>query len=356
MGLKNNCYQLVDVTNSIDVVRLGTKAGECASLLQKAKTKFICVVDESRKLVGTVSDGDIRRSFSLGHNANSVVVEVMNSNQMSIVEDYNLLPDTNFVEAGIDVVPKVTQSGNLVSIFKVIESQEKEERSNLAVIMAGGRGQRLMPLTKNKPKPLIEISGKPVIVHTIEKLKREGIRRFAISVNYLGEMVKETLTDGAKFDVEIIYIEEEQPLGTAGSLGLLEAQADPIIVTNADLICDYNVSDLLSPMSEQVDAVIAVRQVDYTLPYGEVHTTKEVVTKIIEKPTLMFNVMAGINVLSPTALKFVEQNKYLDMPELITKLICSNKIVRCVPLNGHGSVGSHADLDAARNMSREVSL
>ena len=178
-----------------------------------------------------------------------------------------------------------------------------------------------MPLTSSS-KPLIEISGKPVIVHTIEKLKREGIRRFAISVNYLGEMVKETLTDGAKFDVEIIYIEEEQPLGTAGSLGLLEAQADPIIVTNADLICDYNVSDLLSPMSEQVDAVIAVRQVDYTLPYGEVHTTKEVVTKIIEKPTLMFNVMAGINVLSPTALKFVEQNNYLDMPELITKLIC----------------------------------
>ena len=193
--------------------------------------------------------------------------------------------------------------------------------------MAGGRGQRLMPLTKNKPKPLLEISGKPVIIQIIEKLRREGIRKFVISVNYLGEMIKETLKDGANFGVEIEYIKEEQPLGTAGSLGFLDKQADPIIVTNADLICEYNVEEMLSPWSERVDAVIGVRHVEYTLPYGEVQSTNNVVTKIIEKPTTTFNVMAGVNVLSPDALEFIEPNIYLDMPDLIERLVCNNKVV-----------------------------
>ena len=106
------------------------------------------------------------------------------------------------------MVPKITQSGSLVSIFKITEAQDKEEKPNLAFIMAGGRGQRLMPLTKNKPKPLLEISGKPVIIQIIEKLRREGIRKFVISVNYLGEMIKETLKDGANFGVEIEYIKK----------------------------------------------------------------------------------------------------------------------------------------------------
>ena len=222
MGMKNTYRQLVDVTNSVDVVQLGTKAGECALLLQKAKTKFICVVDESRKLVGTVSDGDIRRSFSLGHNADSLVDEVMNSNPTMIVEnqEFNSIIPT-LIEAGIVMVPKVTRSGNLVGIFKVTESQESEERCNLAFIMAGGRGQRLMPLTKNQPKPLIEISGKPVIVHTIEKLKREGIRRFAISVNYLGDMIKETLADGEKFGVDIYIHRRKTAVGDGRQLGVI---------------------------------------------------------------------------------------------------------------------------------------
>ena len=355
MGMKNNYCKLVDVTDSVVVVQLGTTAGECASLLQKAKTKFICVVDESRKLVGTVSDGDIRRSFSLGHSANGVVDEVMNSKPMVMFEnqEFKSLVST-FIEAGIVMVPKITQSGSLVSIFKITEAQDKEEKPNLAFIMAGGRGQRLMPLTKNKPKPLLEISGKPVIIQIIEKLRREGIRKFVISVNYLGEMIKETLKDGANFGVEIEYIKEEQPLGTAGSLGFLDKQADPIIVTNADLICEYNVEEMLSPWSERVDAVIGVRHVEYTLPYGEVQSTNNVVTKIIEKPTTTFNVMAGVNVLSPDALEFIEPNIYLDMPDLIERLVCNNKVVRPVLLGGHWiDVGSHADLDAARNMSRE---
>ena len=111
---------------------------------------------------------------------------------------------------------------------------------------------------------------------------------------------------------------------------------------------------MLSPWSERVDAVIGVRHVEYTLPYGEVQSTNNVVTKIIEKPTTTFNVMAGVNVLSPDALEFIEPNIYLDMPDLIERLVCNNKVVRPVLLGGHWiDVGSHADLDAARNMSRE---
>ena len=356
MGVNKSEYQLVDVTGSVDVISSLTTAGECASLLQKAKIKLVCIIDDAGRLVGTVSDGDIRRSFSSGLTAESDIKEIMNPTPMYLNEDQDYTEVIHaFIEAEIKYIPKISKAGVLQNIFQIELRHEKQRIPNLAFIMAGGRGQRLMPLTKDKPKPLVEVAGKPVILHIIEKLSREGVWRFVISVNYLGEMIKIALGDGREFGVEIKYIEEEMPLGTAGSLGNLEPEKYPVIVTNADLICNFNLSNLLSQMEDRVDAVIAVRQFDYTLPYGEVHISNEQVIGVSEKPTMNFKVLSGVYALSPKSLSLVEKNVYLDMPELISELVRKNYLVKSVALDGNWiDVGSHADLNAARNMLREA--
>jgi NDP-sugar pyrophosphorylase family protein len=188
--------------------------------------------------------------------------------------------------------------------------------------MAGGRGKRLYPLTEEIPKPMIEINGLPMIHHLILRLKKQGFYKFIISINYKKEKIKSYLGDGSKFDIEISYIEEKKPLGTAGSLALIPKLIKPAILLNADLITDIYFQDLLSQNElNNSDLIMVTKNEKVSISYGVVETQGKDVLSIKEKPNFDFLINTGIYLITEKVRKLVKKNQFLDMPDLVKKCL-----------------------------------
>ena len=184
--------------------------------------------------------------------------------------------------------------------------------------MAGGRGRRLYPLTEKIPKPMVEINGKPMISYLISKLKKQGFYKFILCVNYKKEIIKEYLGDGSKFNIEVIYTEENIPLGTAGALSLVPPLKKPAILLNADLVTDINFKEIIvQNQQSKSDLLVVTKNEQLTIPYGVVETKGNKVLSIKEKPTLDFLFNAGIYLINEKVRSSVEKNKFLDMPDLV---------------------------------------
>jgi len=294
------------------------------------------VVDSSGKILGTVSDGDTRRALIARIPLAENVLQVMNPNPRTlpwtagrerallIMEEHDLL-----------VVPIVNEFNELVDVHIHRELIQTHRRNNLVFLMAGGFGNRLHPLTLNCPKPMLEIDGKPILERTIEKFIAAGFVRFIISVHYLPDMITSHFGNGSRWNAKIGYIEEKEPLGTAGALGLLQDREElPIILINGDVITDIDVSALLAFHNKSAATVtMCVREHDIQVPYGVVETNGEDVLDVVEKPTHKFFVNAGIYVLSPALLGSVVPNVRLDMPDLIRLAISSRNLVKMFPIH-----------------------
>ena len=198
-----------------------------------------------------------------------------------------------------------------------------EEKNNQMIIMAGGKGSRLLPATKDCPKPLLPVNGKPMLEHIILRAKEEGFHRFVLAVHYLGDMIKEYFGNGDLWDIKIEYLNEEAPLGTAGALSLLEERPNsPVIVTNADIISDISYSRLLEYHNKHKNscATMCIRLYETQHPFGVVNTRGVEIVGFEEKPMLRTHVNAGVYVLEPKALDFLEKNQFCDMPSLFDRL------------------------------------
>jgi NDP-sugar pyrophosphorylase family protein len=205
----------------------------------------------------------------------------------------------------------------------------------MMVIMAGGRGTRLHPYTENCPKPLLEVNGKPILTHIIEGAKNEGISNFLISINYLGEMIQDFFKDGTELGVNIDYIREENPLGTAGALGLIEKRPDQtFLVTNGDLLVDIRYSELIE-FHENQDAMgtMAIRAHEWQNPFGVVKTDGIFITDYFEKPKIQSYINAGVYVLDPKVLNKIEPGVRIDMPEIFERMLNANERVIAYPLH-----------------------
>lgn len=325
---------------------------EAARVIQSQDIKFAIVCDASGKLLGTVTDGDIRRSLLNDIGPSEPVEKIMNRHpQVTRRHDDPIRLRQQMREAVIRHLPEVDAEGRVIDIFFLDGPERYEPLPNAAVLMAGGRGERLQPLTSDRPKPMLSIGGKPVLERALEHLIDQGFRRFYFSINYLGHVVESHFGDGSRFGVSISYLREQTRLGTAGALSLLEPQPYPFLVMNGDLITKAHVRAMMEICNAGVDAVMAAREYAYTVPYGCLDVADGRIMNIHEKPTEHRYINAGIYGLVPSALNYVRADERLDMTDLFRRLIEDNRDVRFHPIAEEWiDIGNRDDLAWAERL------
>jgi NDP-sugar pyrophosphorylase family protein len=312
------------------------------------------VVDEHDVLLGTVTDGDIRRGLLSRLSILDPVIKVMNANPRTAKpsDQAETMADA-LTNAKLRQMPIIGSHRRVVGLFTLDDwNARRQPLDNWVVLMAGGLGTRLRPLTENTPKPLLKVGDKPLLETLLEMLVRSGFYRFYISVNYKAEQVKAAIGDGKRFDAEIRYLEENERLGTAGALSLIpERPVDPILVMNGDVLSKINFRSLLDFHQEQgAEATMCVREYEFQVPFGVVRTKDLRITGIDEKPVKRFFVNAGIYVLEPTALDLIPAGAHFDMPQLFDALNEANRPAAAFPIHEYWmDIGRMDDLERAND-------
>lgn len=295
------------------------------------------VIDENRKLLGVVSDGDIRRGLLAGISLDEPVHKIMNNNPTVASIDFTKEQLIELMESkSILSIPVVNDEMIVVGLRTLHDSLSKPKVDNPVFLMAGGFGTRLRPLTDNCPKPLLKVGNKPILEVTLLSFIKLGFVNFYISTHYMPEMIKEHFGDGTKWNVKITYIHEESPLGTGGALGLLPSDLPvlPLIMMNGDILTNIDFQKLLSfHCHNNADATMCVREYEYQIPYGVIQGKAGKITSMEEKPTQLFHINAGIYVINPEMIKKVKENQIVDMPTLLEQKIADNGNVMMFPIH-----------------------
>ena len=289
---------------------------EAIQKLDSAGLQIVLIVDGERKLLGTVTDGNIRRGILRGFFSDESVSKVMNCNPVTAGENF---PRSGILELmrgnQVNCVPLLNDKGQVVGA-KTLDGLllKPKLKENIVVLMAGGLGTRLRPLTEKCPKPMLQIGGKPLLEIILLNFIAYGFRRFYISVNYKAEVIEEYFKNGVKWGVEIQYLREKEKMGTAGSLSMLpDAIHEPVIVMNSDLLTNVNFNQFLEfHMSHQSKATMAIRKYEFQVPYGAITTDNYHIVSIDEKPVQRFFVNAGMYVLDPDVVRDISDT-YCDM-------------------------------------------
>lgn len=308
---------------------------EVAAHMDRTKVPIVLVLDHGR-LLGTVTEGDLRRAHLASKGPESRVDEVMSRTPIvARVDSSNEEREALLMRHRIQDLPIVDNQGRPVEIFTLRAAASRWPRSfRVAVVMAGGEGRRMRPLTDARPKPLVEVRGRPILEHIVERLQQAGIEQIYLSVNYKGSMIRDHFGDGAKWGLRIDYLEESRRLGTAGSLALLPMPPpEPLLVMNGDLLTTVDVGALWA-FHVKHRGVMTVGSVEYIaeIPYGRLHLANHFLLDIQEKPEVRFQCAAGIYVLEPEVLDFVDRDGELDMPELIRTVIAAGLPVSVFPI------------------------
>lgn len=321
--------------------------------IDSGSLQIAIVTDEEQRLLGTVTDGDVRRAILRGLPLTSLVTEVMSrSPHRALVgaRDTELLRHMRTFE--VHQLPLVDDQGRVVGIHTLDELLQKPQRSNRVVLMAGGLGQRLYPLTEKTPKPMIAVGGKPLLETIVENFIEQGFHRFTISLNYRGDMIREYFGSGQKWGVEIEYVDERQRMGTAGSLTLLPERPDtPFIVMNGDILTSINFAQLLQfHQDSAAKATMAVHEHTVQIPYGVVEVDGHQLLRITEKPEHRAFINAGIYVLDPAALDHIPADTFFDMPTLFETLISQGHGAAAFPIREYWlDIGNPRDLARAED-------
>ena len=320
----------------------------------KSGQQICLIVDENRKLLGTLTDGDIRRAMLRGEDLQSVKIEEIMNRDPYIArpnESRAALFETLRQER-IRLVPVVNEKKvvvNLIALDDYLLSKPKHD--NLIVIMAGGLGTRLRPLTEDIPKPLIPVGDKPLLETIIENFLRQNFTKFCICLNYKGHLISDHFGDGSKWGAEITYVREKTKLGTAGALNLVTPKpSEPMIVMNGDLLTQVNFESLLDFHSqEDAAATMCIREYDFQVPFGVIEIDQQRIKSIDEKPIQQFYVNAGIYVLNPDVLSFLPGIEPSDMTVLFEKIISSGNQAAVFPIKEYWvDVGRVDDLERAK--------
>ena len=292
--------------------------------LVASSLQIILIIDSNNVLLGVVNDGDIRRGVLRGLSLEDSIKDVIN--RQPLVVDKNTSTESVLHLMNVNVfhaIPIVDKNRHVLGLHLLNEMIMPKKHNNQMIIMAGGKGTRLLPKTKDCPKPLLPVNGKPMLEHIILGAKEEGFHRFVLAVYYLGDMIKDYFGNGDLWGIKIEYLDEEMPLGTAGAISLLEERPKlPVIVTNADIISDIRYSGLLEYHNKHKDscATMGIRLYETQHPFGVVKTEGAEIIGFEEKPIIRTYVNAGVYVLESKALDFLEKNQYCDMPSLFNRL------------------------------------
>lgn len=333
---------------------------EAIRCLDRLAKGIVLVTDPDSRLLGTITDGDIRRAFLAGIGFSNPVT--------ALLEEKQRRPSPY---AKPIVARKGTKRGDLLKLLQkhhlrqipILDAQERvldlvsiddlmpETVLPLqAVIMAGGFGTRLRPLTESLPKPMLPVGNRPVMGHMLANLKQAGIQRVNVTTHYLPEKIQDYFGDGKELGLKLNYVQEDQPLGTAGALGLLEAPKEPFLVINGDILTQVDFRAMLSFHKEHnADLTVAVRQYDLQVPYGVIECDGPLVSQVREKPSLNFLVNAGIYLLEPNTYDYIPSKQHFNMTDLITRLIAEGRRVVSFPIMEYWlDIGQPGDYEQAQ--------
>lgn len=303
--------------------------------LDQTGLQICLVVDEENVLIGTVTDGDVRRALLRGLDLKGPVSEIMYSSPMVVMPEMARDAVIRLMRANKKhQLPMVNESRQVVGLHLWDEVLAPVLRPNIIVIMAGGFGKRLLPFTEDCPKPMLPVHGKPILEHIIERARDEGFLNFVVSLHYLGHIIRDYFGDGSKWDVNITYLQETTPLGTAGAIGYMPQPEHPFIVTNGDVLTDIRYGELLTFHAQQkAGATMAVRQHEWQHPFGVVRTNGIEIVEFEEKPVHRSYINAGIYVLAPTALEHIKPGELCDMPTLFERISANGNQIIAFPMH-----------------------
>lgn len=340
------------------LVTPGTTLRVAMERINEVGSQIALVVDDHRRLVGTLSDGDARRALLAGVTLDDVVSKSMHPKPISVFSDE--VSDEvlgKMRRNGLHQIPVIDRSGVVVGLQTIDDFLSVRPRSNCVVIMAGGLGTRLEALTQDTPKPMLTIGSRPILEILVKQLADQGFADFYIAVNYKAEQIVSYFGDGERFGIRVRYLHEPKRMGTAGALSLIEEPIrQPFLVTNADLLIKEDIARMVDVHAESgATATMGVRTYDIQVPFGVVREQDGRVMSIEEKPVFRQLVSAGINVFSPEVLAEITGDQYLDMPSLFSQLLERKRAVRAYHMNGYWlDIGRPPDLARANAEFFEV--
>jgi dTDP-glucose pyrophosphorylase len=346
-----------------DIGRLSVRAGDpvrtAITRIDEGRCAIALVLDDDGHLMGTITDGDIRRALLAGQDMEAPVAAFLAAKSASaptapvtapLAADRDTLlalMTSQFVRQ----IPLVDAEGRVVDLTVLEDVLPAASAPAMrAVIMAGGRGSRLRPLTEDLPKPMLPIGGRPLMEHIIRQLQQSGIRHVKVTTHYKPERIREHFGDGSEFGVVLQYVNEEQPLGTGGALGLMDAPAETQLVVNGDILTEMDFRAMLEfHQDHRAEMTVAVRQYALQVPYGVVECDATRITGLKEKPQVVFLVNAGVYLLEPSVHELIPSGKSFNMTDLIRWLLDAGRLVISFPIREYWmDVGQHQDYTQAQ--------
>ena len=328
--------------------------GEAIEAINGEGLRVALVVDTSFRLVGVITDGDVRRAL-LAHKAlDTPVTDIMNSSPKTAQVNTSRATLLSMMKrAQILSLPIVDKEGVLINLETLHHVIDTHRHQTPVFLMAGGFGTRLQPLTDTCPKPLLKVGGKPILETILESFIAAGFHDFYISTHFMPDMIKQYFGDGSRWDVNIKYIHESSPLGTGGALSLLPDNLPntPIIMMNGDILTKVDFENLLTYHQTQ-DAIctMCVTEYEFQVPYGVIQSDGERVTSMVEKPWQKYFVNAGIYVIEPKLIKSLVKNCRVDMPSLLETQMSAGEDVAIFPLHEYWlDIGKMNDFERAQN-------
>lgn len=336
---------------------------EAVAQMDRNRLGIVLIVDEERRLVGTLTDGDVRRAILARVDLKAPVRALLarksgTSYARPITAAAGEDPSVYLSVLKQHVIlhlPLLDQDQRVVGLVTMDEFVPNQMLSLKAVVMAGGRGSRLSPLTNDVPKPMLPVGERPLMEILIQRLREAGITHVKVATHHKPEKIEEHFGQGADHGVDLSYITEDRPLGTAGALGLLEIPNETTLVMNGDILTQVDFKAMLVYHKEhQTDLTVAVRHYEIQVPYGVVECEGHLVRRLREKPAMGFFINAGIYLLEPAAYRFIPNAERFDMTELIQRLLDAGRPVVSFPIREYWlDIGQHADYARAQEYAKQ---
>lgn len=322
-------------------------------IIDSGAMKIALVVDENQKLMGTLSDGDVRRAILGGMGLDDLIETIYFQTPTTCrISDSREKILQVAVAHKLSQIPVLDYEGRVVGLVEIDELLRPAQRTNKVILMAGGLGTRLSPLTDTTPKPMLHVGNKPILETIIENFAKYGYTDIVLSVGYKSHVIEEYFGDGSAFGTKIEYVHEAKRMGTAGALTLLRDNLiEPFFVMNGDLLTNINFERMHDyHLSHDAVATMAVREYDFQVPYGVVSVDNSRIVAIEEKPIHKFFVSAGIYMLSPQTLEHIPDDEFFDMPTLFEKLISERNNAFSFPIREYWlDIGKMSDYERANN-------
>ena len=329
---------------------------EAIDCLSTNDRQIVLIGDDCGVLLGTITDGDVRRALLVGAELQTSVADVMNIHPVTLPSDSDstLVRDTMRLHS-VKQIPVVDSSGKISGLWNIDDFLGVQPLENAVLLMAGGFGKRLMPLTKDTPKPMLKVGDKPILEFIIRQLIDAGFRKFFISTHFKADVIVDHFGDGASLGISIEYLKETKPLGTAGALALLPEMTKPILVMNGDILSRTNFQELLEFHDKNMaTATMVVRDYTHVVPFAVIENDGHLITSINEKPKISHFINAGIYILSPQICNAMCDAEPMDMPDLLSDLIDQNRSVVMFPLYEYWSdIGRKEEFEQAYRLFKD---